>query len=62
VPAAACDADQYRLCPLSSELTEECFQQHPLPFAGAVALEWQNGSRLEIQGRFLSVGTTRPGR
>ena len=55
-------ADQYRVCPLSSEeLSEECFQKHPLPFAGAVALEWQNGSRLEIQGRFLSTGTVPAG-
>jgi hypothetical protein len=27
---------QYRLCPLSSALTEECFQQRPIPFAGAL--------------------------
>jgi lytic starch monooxygenase len=52
---------QYRICPLSEELSEECFQKHPLPFAGAVALEWQNGSRLEIQGRFLSNGTVPAG-
>jgi hypothetical protein len=51
-------ADQYRLCPLSSALTEECFQQRPLPFAGKLQLEWQNGSRLEIEGRYLSAGTT----
>lgn len=49
--------DQYRLCPLSETLTEKCFQQRPLPFARAVALEWQNGSRLEIEGRYLSEGT-----
>ena len=49
--------DQYRLCPRSTPLTEECFQQRPIPFAGAVALEWQNGSRTEIQGRYLSNGT-----
>ena len=33
----------------------------PIPFAGAVALEWQNGSRLEIKGRYLSTGTIPPG-
>lgn len=48
---------QYRLCPLGSNLTEECFTKRPLPFAGYVALEWANGSRTEIQGRYLSVGT-----
>ena len=32
-----------------------------MPFAGAVALEWQNGSRLEIEGRFLKHGTTPQG-
>ena len=52
-------ADQYRLCPRSAdELTEECFKRRPIPFAGSLALEWQNGSRTEIQGRFLSSGTT----
>ena len=50
-------ADQYRLCPLSSPLTETCFRQHPVPFASDMALEWQNGSRHAIQGRYLSVGT-----
>jgi hypothetical protein len=49
---------QYRLCPRSSRLTEECMQQMPVPFAGRLALEWQNGSRVEIPGRYLSVGTT----
>ena len=48
---------QYRLCPLSAPLTEDCFRQRPIPFAGAAALEWQNGSRLEIKGRYLSTGT-----
>jgi hypothetical protein len=49
---------QYRLCPLSSSsVTEECFQRRPIPFSGALALEWQNGSRLEIEGRYLSTGT-----
>lgn len=48
---------QYRLCALSRNLTEECFTDRPLPFAGYVALEWANGTRTEIQGRYLSVGT-----
>ena len=29
-------------------------QRTPVPFAGKTALEWANGTRLEIQGRFLS--------
>ena len=49
---------QYRLCPLTRNLTEDCFMERPLPFAGYVALEWSNGSRTEIEGRYLSVGTT----
>ena len=28
----------YRLCPASEPLTEECFQRHPLKFAGDAAL------------------------
>ena len=32
---------QYRLCPKSQPLSEECFQAHPLPFAdGTSALRW----------------------
>lgn len=50
-------ADAYRLCPREADLTEECFQQHPLPFAGKTFLEWGNGTRLPIPGRFLSDGT-----
>lgn len=50
---------QYRLCPLSHNLTEDCFRARPLPFAGYVALEWVNGSRTKskavtcLSGQFL---------
>lgn len=47
----------YRLCPLEENLTEECFQQHHLSFAGKTFLEFGNGTRLEIKSRFLSNGT-----
>lgn len=43
---------QYRLCPLEDELTEECFQKHPLDFVrGLQYLQWNNGSRLNIPGK-----------
>ena len=42
---------QYRLCPINEELTEECFQKHPLDFIkGSQYLQWNNGSRLHIKG------------
>jgi hypothetical protein len=61
---------QYRLCPLSSNmsqpglgLTEACFQERPMPFAGRTQLEFGNGSRIEIVNpRFLSHGTTPKGK
>jgi lytic starch monooxygenase len=48
----------YRLCPLEEELTEECFQRHPLPFnRSKQALLFPNGTRLPIEGTFVSDGT-----
>lgn len=36
---------QYRLCPASEPLTEECFQRHPLEFDRArQVLKWNNGT------------------
>lgn len=35
---------QYRLCPLNSELTEACFQETPMPFAGNSKLMLSNGT------------------
>lgn len=48
---------QYRLCPASAALTEECFQKMPLDFAKKTWLEFRNGSRLEIESKYLSAGT-----
>eukprot|EP00090_Calanus_glacialis_P028498 TRINITY_DN45762_c0_g1_i1.p1 TRINITY_DN45762_c0_g1~~TRINITY_DN45762_c0_g1_i1.p1 ORF type:complete len:389 (+),score=86.00 TRINITY_DN45762_c0_g1_i1:65-1168(+) len=48
---------QYRLCPAAEELTEECFMKHPLEFdTTKQALQWNNGSRLAIQGTFVTEG------
>ena len=50
--------DQYRLCPKDSELTEACFQQHPLDFDRTKqALLFNNGSRYPLKGIFVSEGT-----
>merc|ERR1719460_3571956 len=36
---------QYRLCPASEPLTEECFQRHPLEFDRTKqVLKWNNGT------------------
>jgi lytic starch monooxygenase len=35
-------------------LTEACFQATPVPFARRTALEWANGTRLEIAGSYLT--------
>lgn len=49
---------QYRLCPLSPNLTESCFQQTPLPFATKHhTLEWDDGSQLQIPAQYVSEGT-----
>lgn len=47
----------YRLCPAGEELTEACFKRHPLPFAGRMALEFGNGTRIPVEGRYLVNGT-----
>eukprot|EP00035_Acanthoeca_spectabilis_P012425 m.221729 g.221729 ORF g.221729 m.221729 type:complete len:365 (+) comp15617_c0_seq5:15-1109(+) len=39
---------QYRLCSAKSELSESCFQQTPLPFAGVQMLQYANGTRQTI--------------
>lgn len=55
---------QYRLCPLTEALTEDCFMTMPVPFAGKTFLEWGYGSelpRLEINGTFVSEGTVPEG-
>lgn len=50
--------DQYRLCPKDGELTEACFQQHPLDYDRTKqALLFNNGSRYPLKGIFVSEGT-----
>ena len=44
------------VCPRSSPLTEKCMQK-TIPFAGKMALEWSNSTRLSIEGRYLINGT-----
>jgi hypothetical protein len=52
----------YRLCPLSSNLTEACFQQTPLQFVhSAQAIVDRNNKVTPINGTFISEGTTPPG-
>mmetsp|Transcript_25457 Transcript_25457/g.51703 ORF Transcript_25457/g.51703 Transcript_25457/m.51703 type:complete len:360 (-) Transcript_25457:192-1271(-) len=48
---------QYRLCPLQAELTEECFQATPVPFAGDSKLMLGNGTRITLNSTFVSEGT-----
>jgi hypothetical protein len=48
---------QYRLCPLSDDLTEECFKRTPIPFAGKTWLLWGDGTRMAINGTYLDEGT-----
>jgi len=48
---------QYRLCPAGSNLTEDCFQQTPVPFAGNSRLMVANGSIIELDSTFVSEGT-----
>merc|ERR1712166_43878 len=50
---------QYRLCPTSEPLTEECFQKTPLPFdITKQVLILHNGSRYPIKGTWVSEGTS----
>jgi len=55
---------QYRLCPKSADLTEECFQNMPLEFAtSAHTIVFEDGSRpdLQIPALDTSRGTTPAG-
>jgi hypothetical protein len=48
---------QYRLCPADQELTEECFQSHPLDFnQDEQAIVFKNGTLFKIPGTFVSNG------
>ena len=42
----------YRLCRADTELTEECFQQRPLPFVGVQHLQYPNGTRQLIPSKY----------
>jgi len=48
---------QYRLCPLQSRLTEDCFHQTPVPFAGDSSLMLSNGTKIQLKSIFVSEGT-----
>ena len=53
----------YRLCPADEELTEACFQKHPLDFAPKQALLFPNGSTLDVSASavFVNEGTSPAG-
>jgi hypothetical protein len=46
-----------QLCKLTSNLTEACFQQTPMPFAGDSSLMLGNGTMLQLNSTFVSEGT-----
>lgn len=48
---------QFRLCPKSEPLTEDCFRKIPLPFEGHQRLVWNDGTSEEINGTYVSEGT-----
>merc|ERR1712037_979468 len=48
---------QYRLCPLESNLTEACFQETPMAFAGNSKLMIWNGTIIELNSVDVSEGT-----
>jgi hypothetical protein len=50
----------YRLCPASKNLTEECFQQHPLDFVGdSHFIQWgpDKSTRMSIPAMYTKDGT-----
>lgn len=48
----------YRLCPASSNLTEDCFWEHTLEFHNSIqTLRWFNGTEREIPATRVSNGT-----
>ena len=53
---------QYRLCPASKPLTEDCFFKTPLPFVGRQSFRWdakdgQGGTQVWLNGTYVSEGT-----
>eukprot|EP00658_Telonema_sp_P-2_P009396 TRINITY_DN13521_c0_g1_i5.p1 TRINITY_DN13521_c0_g1~~TRINITY_DN13521_c0_g1_i5.p1 ORF type:complete len:373 (-),score=70.98 TRINITY_DN13521_c0_g1_i5:444-1562(-) len=54
--------DSDRLCPADRELTEECFQEHPLDFVPSKqAIVTRNNTLIPVDGVFVSQGTYPPG-
>ena len=52
---------QYRLCPKSQPLTEECFQRIPLTFVGMQSFKWGDGTQIYFEGTYVSKGTVPKG-
>jgi len=52
---------QYRLCPKGQPLTEECFQQMPLPFTGLQSFRWGDGVQVYFNGTYVTEGTVPKG-
>jgi hypothetical protein len=53
---------QYRLCPKSKDLSEDCFQQNPLAFASSKQIiRKADGSEIEISATDISQGTSPAG-
>ena len=48
---------QYRLCPSNSNMTEECFQQTTMPFAGGSSMMLGNGTMVKLNSTFVSEAT-----
>lgn len=48
---------QYRLCPLNRKLTEACFQETPMSFAGNSRVMMPNGTMLKLHSVFVDEGT-----
>ena len=42
---------------MSSNLTEQCFHQTPVPFAGDSSLTLSNGTTIQLKSKFVSNGT-----
>ena len=51
---AACTS---RLCPSKSKLTEACFHETPIPFAGDSSLTLSNGTKIKLKSNFVVDGT-----
>jgi len=54
---------QYRLCPADSDLTEKCFQSHPLDFIGQSSLRWGGlgGKQIFFNATYATEGTSPAG-